>query len=157
MTPAKISINPRQPYACFSTGECGSACNLGNGIGAPGIFRRGPGLPVDQSRTANLGQQGAVMTTTKTGNPSFTAAAPSKTDPVANPTWYGDIRYMFDGTDQAHMGNQGLDLTSYDAVVGSAGGIYGQVSGGFMPPGSPWPAAWTQTFLNWMIANYPKG
>jgi len=97
------------------------------------------------------------MTTTKTGNPSFTASAPSKTDPVANPTWYGDIRYMFDGTDQAHMGNQGLDLTSYDAVVGSAGGIYGQVSGGFMPPGSPWPAAWTQTFLNWMIANYPKG
>jgi tyrosinase len=95
--------------------------------------------------------------TTGIGSASFTSSAPSPTAPVADPTWYGDIRYMFTDSDDAHMGNQGLDLTSYDAVVASASGIYGQVSAGNMPPGSPWPAAWTQTFLNWMIANYPKG
>ena len=95
--------------------------------------------------------------TPRTAGTSFTSSAPSRTAPVANPTWYGDIRYMFTDTDDAHMGHQGLDLTSYDAVVASANGIYGQVSAGNMPPGSPWPAAWTQTFLNWMITNYPKG
>lgn len=88
---------------------------------------------------------------------AFNSSAPNSTTPVADPTWYGDIRYMFTDTDIAHMGNQSLDLTSYDAVVASANGIYGQVSAGLMPPGSPWSAAWTQTFLNWMVAGFPKG
>src|SRR5262245_48829501 len=90
-------------------------------------------------------------------NNSFGLAQPGKDQPVENPTWYGEIRYMFTDCDAAHMGSQGLDLTSYDAVVASSGAIYSQVSMGTMPPGKPWPAAWTQTFLNWMIAKYPKG
>lgn len=76
---------------------------------------------------------------------------------VANPTWYGNIRQMFDAEDIAHMSNQGLDLTSYDQVVASAGPIYGQVSTGAMPPGHPWSPDMVQTFLNWMSAGYPKG
>ena len=40
--------------------------------------------------------------------PAFYSDSPSKTNPVANPTWYADIRYMFTATDDAHMGNQGL-------------------------------------------------
>ena len=89
--------------------------------------------------------------------PAFYSDSPSKTNPVANPTWYADIRYMFTATDDAHMGNQGLDLTSYDAVVASASGIFAQVSADNMPPGDPWPQAWKDTFLNWIIANFPKG
>lgn len=91
------------------------------------------------------------------GRSAFSSDGPSKTDPVANPTWYADIRYMFTATDDAHMGNQGLDLTSYDAVVAIASGIYAQVSADNMPPGDPWPQAWKDTFLNWIIAKYPKG
>lgn len=78
-------------------------------------------------------------------------------DPVKNPTWYGDIRNMFSQTDIDHMKNQGLDLSSYDDVTNSAGGIYGQVAGGNMPPGNPWPQDWVNTFLNWMTNGFPKG
>jgi hypothetical protein len=88
---------------------------------------------------------------------AFTSSAPDKTTPVANPTWYGDVRYMFTDDDVSHMGAQGLDLTTYDSVVANASSIYGQVSAGNMPPKSPWSDAWTQTFLNWIIANFPKG
>jgi tyrosinase len=89
---------------------------------------------------------------------TFSACAPSTTTPVANPTWFGEIRYMFTPTDVTHMQNAAsLDLTSYDAVVGSAGGIYSQVSAGMMPPGAPWTSAWSQTFLNWISNNYPRG
>jgi len=77
--------------------------------------------------------------------------------PVANPTWYGNIRGMFTDTDIAHMSSQGLDLTSYDNVKNNAGGIYGQVSAGLMPPGEPWSQDQVNTFLNWMINIYPKG
>ena len=79
------------------------------------------------------------------------------TAPIANPTWYGNIRQMFDAVDIAHMANQGLDLTSYDQVVASAGAIYGQVAAGTMPPGQPWSQDMVQTFLNWMTNGYPKG
>ena len=79
------------------------------------------------------------------------------TAPIANPTWYGNIRQMFDAQDVAHMANQGLDLTSYEQVVASAGSIYGQVAAGTMPPGQPWSADMVQTFLNWMSDGYPKG
>lgn len=78
--------------------------------------------------------------------------------PVANPTWYADIRKLFTATDIAHMQGQGLDLTSYDAVKNSAGGIYAQVAAGHMPPPPDnWPQAWVTTFLNWMTNGYPKG
>lgn len=79
------------------------------------------------------------------------------TTPIADPTWYGNIRQMFDAQDIAHMANQGLDLTSYDQVMASAGSIYGQVAAGTMPPGQPWSQDMVQTFLNWMSAGYPKG
>lgn len=77
--------------------------------------------------------------------------------PVTNPTWYGNIRQMFTQTDITHMQAQGLDLTSYDNVKSSAGGIYGQVAAGNMPPGAPWPADQVATFLNWITNGYPKG
>jgi hypothetical protein len=47
---------------------------------------------------------------------------------VSNPTWYDDIRNMFDQTDIYHMSKQGLDLTSYDEVKNTASGTYGQVA-----------------------------
>ncbi|MGI8640813.1 MAG: tyrosinase family protein [Pyrinomonadaceae bacterium] len=80
------------------------------------------------------------------------------TTPVSNPTWYGDIRNMFDQTDIDHMSKQGLDLTSYDEVKNSASGIYGQVAQGNMPPPpNNWTSDQVATFLNWMTNNFPKG
>ncbi|SEI54160.1 tyrosinase family protein [Pseudomonas sp. NFACC07-1] len=81
----------------------------------------------------------------------------STTAPVAQPTWYGQIRDMFTSVDRAHMVKQGLHLASYDAVMKHAGDIYQQVAGGNMPPDRPWPADWVGTFLNWMNNGYPKG
>lgn len=79
------------------------------------------------------------------------------TSPVANPTWYGQIRDMFTPQARSHMNPQGLDLASYDDVMNHAGDIYQQVALGNMPPGSPWPSDWVATFLNWMNTDYPKG
>lgn len=77
--------------------------------------------------------------------------------PVANPTWYSDIRHYFTPTDIEHMRSQGLDLSIYDVVKDNASIIYGQVASGSMPPGSPWPSDWVATFLNWMTTGCPKG
>jgi hypothetical protein len=77
--------------------------------------------------------------------------------PIPNPTWYTDIRQMFTDIDIDHMAKQGLDLTSYEQVSASAGGIYGQVATGAMPPGNPWPKGRVDTFLTWMSNGYPKG
>lgn len=77
--------------------------------------------------------------------------------PIEAPTWYGQIRNMFTQTDIDHMKAQGLDLTNYESVKNSAGGIYGQVASGHMPPGNPWSQDWVDTFLAWMSADYPKG
>lgn len=82
---------------------------------------------------------------------------PNNTDPIANPTWYGNIRQMFTSDDITHMKAQGLDLTSYTDVKNHAGNIYGQVSTGNMPPHNSWPQNWVTTFLNWMSNGYPKG
>jgi tyrosinase len=84
-------------------------------------------------------------------------AVSTPASPVANPTWYGQIRDMFTSTDQAHMGAQGLDLASYTQVVEHAGDIYQQVAVGNMPRPTPWPSDWVGTFLNWMTNGYPKG
>lgn len=80
-------------------------------------------------------------------------------DPIASPTWYANIRQMFNGIDISHMQGQGVDLTSYEFVSSHAGAIYQQVAAGNMPPRpyKPWPADWVQTFLNWMTNNCPKG
>jgi tyrosinase len=86
-----------------------------------------------------------------------TLMSDTPTYPVAHPTWYDTIRLMFTPTDIAHMGPQGVDLTSYDQVQISSGPIYGQVSTQLMPPGQPWTADMVQTFLNWMTDGCPKG
>jgi hypothetical protein len=79
------------------------------------------------------------------------------TYPVAHPTWYDTIRLMFTQADIEHMGNQDLDLTSYEQVQTASGNIYGQVAAQNMPPGDPWTADMVQTFLNWMTDGCPKG
>lgn len=82
---------------------------------------------------------------------------PSPGAPVADPTWYGNIRQMFTSIDVNHMSKQGLDLTSYEQVRATAGAIYGQVSLGNMPPGQPWSPDMVQTFFNWMANGFKKG
>jgi tyrosinase len=77
--------------------------------------------------------------------------------PVAHPTWYDTIRLMFTQTDIDHMGNQDLDLTSYEQVQTASGNIYGQVASKNMPPGNPWSPDMVETFLNWMSDGCPKG
>ncbi len=77
--------------------------------------------------------------------------------PVAHPTWYDTIRLMFTETDIAHMGNQSLDLTSYEQVQAASGNIYGNVAAQNMPPGNPWTPDMIQTFLNWITDCCPKG
>lgn len=86
-----------------------------------------------------------------------TPTTPPHAAPVANPTWYGQIRDMFTSVDRAHMAAQGLDLASYTEVVKHAGDIYQQVAAGNMPMPTPWPQDWVQTFFNWMTHGYPKG
>jgi tyrosinase len=76
---------------------------------------------------------------------------------VQNPTWYGDIRHMFNETDIDHMRSQGIELTDYNTVKDGAPGIYGQVAAGNMPPDAPWSADEVETFLNWMTNDCPKG
>lgn len=77
--------------------------------------------------------------------------------PVANPTWYGDIRGMFNPIDIAHMGSMNVDLTSYDSVKDISGHIYSMVASSQMPPNNPWTADQVATFLNWMTNGFPKG
>ncbi|MFD0894913.1 tyrosinase family protein [Luteolibacter ambystomatis] len=77
--------------------------------------------------------------------------------PIANPTWYSDIRHLFTQEDIDHMRSQGLDLSIYDVVKDNSSIIYGQVASGSMPPNNPWPSAWVETFLNWMTNDCPKG
>ena len=78
--------------------------------------------------------------------------------PVANPTWYGQVRDMFTQTSRACMSAQGLDLASYSQVVIHAPDIYQQVALGKMPKGGPrWPSDRVGTFFNWMHNGYPKG
>ena len=86
----------------------------------------------------------------------------STTTPVANPTWYSDIRQMFTDVDVNHMRSQGMDLSSYDVVKTNAMIIYGQVASGNMPPKppqgeGPWSPAWVATFMNWITTGCPKG
>src|ERR1700722_20505140 len=79
------------------------------------------------------------------------------TAPISNPTWYGNVRDMFNATDKSHMRGQGIDLANYNDVVNHAGDIYQQTAVGNMPPGSPWSSDYVATFLNWMTNGYPKG
>lgn len=81
----------------------------------------------------------------------------TSTSPIQNPTWYGNIRNMFNDTDVTHMRSHGLDLSDYTTVKNHAGSIYQQVAVGNMPPGAPWSSDMVQTFLNWMNNDYPKG
>jgi len=77
---------------------------------------------------------------------------------VEHPTWMGDVRSCFSETDIQHMSCKGIDLSSYEAVVGNAVGIYAQTQSGAMPPDGPrWSPNKVQTFLNWITDNYPVG
>jgi tyrosinase len=79
--------------------------------------------------------------------------------PVANPTWYDTIRFMFNSTDIAHMKGMDIDLSSYDTVVVMSSAILGQVASKGMPrpPSQPWTPDMVTTFINWMTNKFPKG
>ena len=115
------------------------------------------------------------METQETRNDKMTSSKPTSVhtalgeSDIPNPTWYDDIRHMFNKTDIDHMNNMyKIDLSSYNDVRANASDIYGQVAMRRMPPApstnpakSPNPNAWTPasigTFLNWMKNGYPKG
>lgn len=81
--------------------------------------------------------------------------------PVEDPTYLKDIRYFFTDLDIDHMDQLGIDLATYDGVKENALAIYNQTlqPGGRMPPppSEPWSAARSQTFRNWIQAEYPMG
>lgn len=79
--------------------------------------------------------------------------------PVENPTYLGDIRYFFSPDDIDHMTRKGINLGTYDGLKTHAVQIYGAVSSGQMPPepDRQWTEARSQTFLNWMSADFPMG
>jgi hypothetical protein len=86
-------------------------------------------------------------------------AGSNKTNQViTNPTYLGDIRYFFTQDDIDHMGQKGIDLSTYDGVKKNALRIYA-ITGptGSMPPGKPWSADQHQTFKNWILTGYPMG
>jgi tyrosinase len=77
---------------------------------------------------------------------------------VQHPTWFGQVRNFFTQTDIDHMGPKGVDLATYDGVVGDARSIFNQTRSGRMPPGGPrWSANRVQTFSNWMDDKFPRG
>ncbi|MFM5894625.1 MAG: tyrosinase family protein [Novosphingobium sp.] len=81
-------------------------------------------------------------------------------DPIIDaPTYLGNIRYFFAAIDIDHMQQKGIDLGSYDGVKQHAVQIYSATSQGEMPPGAgrQWSANRCQTFLNWIVADYPMG
>ena len=73
------------------------------------------------------------------------------------PSWYGNIRHLFNEEDVNHMSPMGIHLNNYDDVKKHATEIYGQVASGNMPPDRPWNSDQKQLFLDWMKNNYPKG
>jgi hypothetical protein len=73
-------------------------------------------------------------------------------------TYEHDIRPLFRDRDMEAM-SRVLDLSSYDAVRGHAGAIYGKLAAGSCPPGSPsWdPLAPVQTLLPTLRDTGPAG
>src|SRR4051812_28581030 len=76
-----------------------------------------------------------------------------------NPTYMADIRHFFRQVDIDHMAAKNIDLSTYAGVKANASSIYTQTSGGQMPPDveGQWDADRVQTFLNWILNNYPLG
>jgi len=86
------------------------------------------------------------------------AANPITDDPIANPTFLGNIRGFFDAGEVACMGPHGIDLSSYDGVRKHATDIYEQTKAGYMPKGGVrWTNGRVQTFLNWIKTGFPMG
>jgi tyrosinase len=86
------------------------------------------------------------------------AINPPGNDPVANPTYLGNIRGFFDDGEIACMKPHGIDLASYDGVRHHATDIYEQTRAGNMPMGGTrWTDARVQTFLNWIKTGFPMG
>ncbi len=76
------------------------------------------------------------------------------------PTWYSDIRFMFNEVDINHMKNHDpkVDLTNYDIVKGLAYNIYGRVKFGNMPKvGKSWSDSKVRKFGEWIDKGCPKG
>lgn len=79
-------------------------------------------------------------------------------DPVASPTYLGNIKAFFSSGEIRCMSAQGIDLASYDGVRHHATDIYEQTKAGNMPLGGPaWSAGRVQTFLNWIENGFQLG
>jgi len=82
-------------------------------------------------------------------------------DPVVtNPTYMGQVRFFFRQIDIDHMAPKGFDLATYAGVKRQALAIYAHTAPtSDMPPDAEgkWSANRRQTFLNWIMQNYPMG
>ena len=71
-----------------------------------------------------------------------------KRDKTDIPTW-AVIRSYFRDIDVKCMIDQGIDLSDCAVVRTNAEDIYGQLSGGQMPPDKPWPQNQIDDFHTW--------
>ena len=82
-------------------------------------------------------------------------------DPIVEkPTYMAHIRYFFDPIDIDHMkAARGIELGTYAGVRKNALAIRGHTNAGDMPPEPErkWSPQRRQTFLNWIMTNYPQG
>lgn len=80
---------------------------------------------------------------------------------VENPTYMEHIRNFFADVDIEHMGQLGIDLSTYDGVKAKATSIYFQTQPPDAkmppPPAPPWSQARSDTFRNWIVDGCPRG
>ena len=90
-------------------------------------------------------------------NPDVELADEEDSDPNQSPTWEDDIKGLFNDGDVACMKRRGLDLSNYQDVKTNARAILTTLESGSMPPGSPWPQDWIDTFKLWVDNGAPEG
>jgi len=80
---------------------------------------------------------------------------------IENPTYLGDIRQFFDPVDLKHMGQLGIDLSTYAALKERATSVYFQTKppNASMPPEAArkWSVERSETFANWIRNGFPLG
>lgn len=80
---------------------------------------------------------------------------------IQNPTYLGDIRHFFDPVDLDHMGQLGIDLSTYEALKERATSVFFQTKPptASMPPGADrkWSVERSSTFENWIRNGFPLG
>jgi tyrosinase len=93
---------------------------------------------------------------------SFTGGKmPEIDEAVKSPTWMANIRTFFTKDDIDHMGQQGIDLATYEGVKANAIRVMGATEppDAAMPPDPAWK--WSQarwdTFKNWIVNGYAFG